>query len=154
MIDVVNYWFRFKLNMQTLNLLSDMSSIATAIGVGVAAYQLRFTRLQGVTSFEDSLTERYREVMASLPLSALFGEPLAADAHELYLPSFYRYFDLCNEQAFLHKNGRVSDRTWTFWSDGITSNLRRPAFRRAWNEIGRRCKDDFEQLKLLCPLER
>lgn len=137
--------------MPILELLSAVSSLATAIGVGVAANQLRVTRRQSVTTFEDSLTVQYREIAATLPLPALLGEPLTTQEYEDHLKYFYRYFDLCNEQAFLHKNGRVSETTWEFWKDGILTNLRRPAFAQAWKEIAHRAKDDFNELRLLCP---
>lgn len=138
--------------MPNLELLSALSSIATAIGVGVAAYQLRVTRKQSVTAFEDSLTAQYRQVASTLPLKALLGESLKDEEHQAHLQYFYRYFDLCNEQAFLHKNGRISAKTWEFWKDGIITNLRRPAFAAAWEEVARRAKDDFNELRTLCPI--
>lgn len=137
--------------MQTLEVLSALSSIATAIGVGVAAYQLRVTRKQGVTAFEDSLAAQYRQVASTLPLKALLGEALTDEEHNTHLQYFYRYFDLCNEQIFLHDKGRVSNSTWTFWQDGIRMNLGRPAFARAWREVAHRAKDDFNELRALCP---
>ena len=83
--------------MQTFEILSALSSIATAIGVGVAAYQLRITRKQSVTTFEDSLTVQYRQVASTLPLKALLGESLVGEEPKEHLKYFYRYFDLCNE---------------------------------------------------------
>lgn len=133
--------------------LSVLSSIATAIGVGIAAYQLRVTRKQSVTTFEDSLTAQYRHVASTLPLKALLGESLTEDEHKKYIQYFYRYFDLCNEQAFLNKCGRVTKGTWIFWEDGIRTNIRRPAFSRAWQEVARRSIDDFSELRALCPPE-
>jgi hypothetical protein len=137
--------------MQAFEVLSALSSIATAIGVGVAAYQLRITRKGSVTTFEDSLTAQYRQIVSTLPLKALLGESLTNEEHTTHLQYFYRYIDLCNEQVFLHKSGRVSDSTWKFWEDGILTNLRRPAFARAWQEIASRAKDDFNELRLICP---
>lgn len=138
--------------MNTLELLGAISSIATAIGVGVAAVQLTATRRQSVASFEDLLTAQYRAITEKLPLEALFGEPLAADCLSKLLPHFYRYFDLSNEQAFHFKNRRISDQTWANWRDGITSNMRRPAFATAWAEVARRASpDEFTDLRLLCP---
>jgi len=103
------------------------------------------------TAFEDSLTAQYRQIASTLPLKALFGESLTSQEHNAHLQYFYRYFDLCNEQAFLHKNGRVSDSTWAFWEDGILTNLRRPAFAAAWQEVASRARDDFNELRSLCP---
>lgn len=133
--------------------LSVLSSIATAIGVGIAAYQLRVTRKQSVTTFEDSLAAQYRHVASTLPLKALLGESLTEEEHNTYIQCFYRYFDLCNEQAFLNKSGRVTNDTWNFWEDGIRTNIRRPAFSRAWQEIANRSIDDFSELRALCPPE-
>lgn len=138
--------------MPILEVLSALSSVATAIGVGVAANQLRVTRKLSVTTFEDSLTTQYRQVASNLPLKALLAEQLSEQEHAEHLQYFYRYFDLCNEQAFLYKNGRISEKTWEFWKDGILTNLRRPAFAKAWQEIAYRANDDFSELKFLCPI--
>jgi hypothetical protein len=101
--------------------------------------------------FEDSLAAQYRQVASTLPLKALLGEPLTDVEHQAHLQYFYRYFDLCNEQVFLHKNGRVSRNTWKFWKDGILTNLRRPAFAAAWKEIAHCAVDDFNELRFLYP---
>ena len=49
-----------------------------------------------------------------------------------YRRSFYRYFDLSNEQLFYANRGRVSAETRQQWEDGIANNLSRPAFQAAW----------------------
>lgn len=137
--------------MTLLEFLSAIASLATAVGVGVAAYQLLVARRQALTTFEDSLNSQYRLVIERLPLEALFGEAMAQDMIQALLPHFYRYFDLCNEQAFLHKNERVSEKTWRNWEDGIKTNMNRPAFAAAWSEVAARANDDFEHLRRLCP---
>lgn len=138
--------------MNSLDELAALSSIATAISAAVAAYQLLISRRQATTSFEDSLNTQYRKVIKPLPIEALFGEPLKVDLLGL-LPHFYRYFDLCNEQAFLFSLGRVSEKTWKNWEEGIKGNMARPAFKAAWQEVARRAEGDFESLRKLCPLE-
>jgi hypothetical protein len=137
--------------MSPLEVLSALSSIATAIGVAVAAYQLFITRRQATTTFEDTLNTQYRQAIERLPIEALFGEPLKETEQSGLLPHFYRYFDLCNEQAFLFSLGRVSETTWKNWEEGIKGNMVRPAFKVAWNEVARRATGDFESLRKLCP---
>ena len=137
--------------MTLVEVLSALASIATAIGVAVAAYQLFVARRQALTSFEDSMAGQYRVVIELLPLEALFGEPVAPAKVQELLPHFYRYFDLCNEQAFLYMHGRISNKTWCNWEDGIKTNMSRPAFAAAWSEVAARAKDDFEDLRQLCP---
>ena len=139
--------------MPAVDFLPLLPASVTAIGVCVAAHQLRINRRHAVTTFEDSVTAQYRQIASSLPLKALLGEPLTNGEHKVHLKFFYRYFDLCNEQAFLHQGGRMSESTWAFWKDGIVGNLRRPAFEKAWQEIAGRAKDDFSELKKLCSVK-
>jgi hypothetical protein len=131
--------------------LNALASLATAGGVGVAASQLVATRRQAVTSFEDSLASQYRSTIAHLPVEALLGDSINCVSDPALLAHFYRYFDLCNKQAFLYRQGRISDSTWNVWRDGILSNLTRPAFAAAWAEVTARAPDDFDYLRELCP---
>jgi len=137
--------------MTALEALSAIANIATAVGVGVAAWQLLAARRQATSAFEDSLTSQYRTLTERLPLQALLGEPLSASELQPSLLHFYRYFDLCNEQAFLHKHGRISRPTWENWREGIVANMERPAFKSAWSEVARRAQGDFDHLRALCP---
>lgn len=134
-------------------IFTAISGVATAVGVVVAAWQLGLTRRQSVTTFEDSFDREYRELAATLPTKALLGEPLSEDEHQQHFDEFYHYIDLCNAQVFLKQRGRITPATWKFWFDGIASNLRRPAFKRAWSEIAARANDDFSELRALCPPE-
>jgi len=131
--------------------LSVIANVATAAAVIVAAWQLVLAHRQGVTNFEDSFAREYRDLASKLPTKALLGEPLSEDEYAKHFDEMYHYFDLCNEQVFLRNVGRISDRTWTFWKDGIASNLRRPAFERAWAEIAARADEDFSELKEVFP---
>lgn len=137
--------------MTCLEILSALSNIATAAGVGVAAWQLVLAKRQAVTSFEDSFAKEYRDLASKLPTKALLGQPLNDEEYSVHFDEMYHYFDLCNEQVFLHKAGRISDETWEFWQDGIKTNLKRPAFERAWSEIAAKANDDFSELKALFP---
>ena len=129
--------------------INATASVVMALGVVVAARQLRLTKRQALVDFEDTLSREYRQIAAELPLEALLGESLPEQQMKKALPTFYRYFDLSNEQAFLHEIRRVSPETWKFWCDGIASNLRRPAFRLAWSLICARSNSDFKELRAL-----
>ncbi len=134
-----------------LEILSALASIATAAAVVVAAWQLVLAHRQSVTTFEDTFAKEYRELAAKLPTKALLGEPLTEDEYAKHFDEMYHYFDLCNEQAFLQSVGRISEKTWRFWRDGMASNMRRPAFERAWAEIAARANNDFSELRALFP---
>lgn len=126
-----------------------MSSLATAIGVFFAAWQLAATKRQAQSSFEDSLTSQYRAIVHDLPLRALLGEALITEDLQGALPTFYRYFDRCNEQAFLRGKNRIRKDTWAEWTEGIEQNLARPAFCAAWREIDARSDGSFDDLRRL-----
>lgn len=132
-----------------MQLLQDISAVATAIGVFVAAWQLRQAKTDARSSFEDSLNSQYREVIRDLPLTALLGRPLSDADLASALPTFYRYFDLSNEQAFLHQRGRVRPGTWSNWLEGIQQNMARPAFRQAWLAMLPDLDGSFDQLKMI-----
>jgi hypothetical protein len=93
--------------MTLFELVQTFASIATAIGVAIAAWQLYLTKQQTESQFEDSFTEQYRRIAAHLPLSALLGQPLDNAELKSSLRAFYEYFDLSNEQAFLAARGRL-----------------------------------------------
>jgi hypothetical protein len=132
-----------------LEVLSAVSSAATAIGVFLAVWQIWATKAQSVTEFEDSIAGEYRELAAHLPLKALLGEDLHDGEYARALELFYRYIDLSNEQVFLRRNGRVTRRIWANWCDGIRAHMKRPAFHKAWEDVKKRSNGDFAELRLL-----
>ena len=129
--------------------IQDGASIATAIGVFFAAFQLWHTRARAITTFEDSLANEYRQITGRLPTEALLGEILTPEVQKTNFHEFYRYFDLTNSQIFLRQSGRISKKTWKFWAEGIQTNLARPAFASNWADISRRAGSDFSELRRL-----
>ena len=114
-------------------------------------FQIAEARREAKTDFEDGLAKEYRELASKIPTKAFFGEALSDKEYADHLDEMYRYFDLCNHQAFLAKSKRVSPETWEFWKDGITSNMKRPAFEKAWSEIAARSGGDFSELRAIVP---
>jgi len=134
-----------------LDVLSEIASVATALAVIVATWQLVLSRQQAVTNFEDSLNKEYRDISAILPVEALLGETLTDEEFSKNLDKFYRYFDLCNQQIYLNQRRRISKKTWKFWREGIESNLSRPAFEKTWAEVAYRSNGSFSELRGLFP---
>ena len=135
--------------MEWVQIFELAASVATTIGVFMVVWQLWMTKRAEVTQFEDSLAGEYRAITKDLPIEALLGEKLDDIEYAQSLNAFYYYFDLSNEQIFLRQHRRVRKTTWTDWADGIQSNLDRPAFRRAWDEIKQRSDGSFKELRLL-----
>lgn len=108
---------------------------------------------QPVTNFEDSFAKEQRELATPLPTKAMLGEEISKEEYKNAFDEFYRYFDLCNEQAFHHEIGRITASAWTFWHDGVKSNFARPAFKRAWLEICSWPGMDFPEPRALFPCD-
>ena len=133
------------------DVVSAFSSTVTAVGVCLAWRSLRATRDIARVQFEDSLSREYRELMSSLPIGALLGQTLDEVEAADHLGRFYRYLDLCNEQAFLFQRKRVSESTWNEWLEGIRTNLQMPAFSAARNAISVAQPDRFQELRSCVP---
>lgn len=134
---------------QANQVLSLLASIATAIGVYLVYLQLRQSRIQSMTDFEDNLVQQYREIIKSIPIEALLGERITHEKSQASLDCFYQYIELSNEQIFLRQEGRVRKETWENWQDGMRSHLSRPAFRKAWEEVKQRSPNSFTELRKL-----
>ena len=130
------------------SLIQAVGSLATPVAVFLAWRELRRADKQALTDFEDGFSREYRQLSQALPVKALLGEPLVDKEAEDAKPSFFRYFDLCNEQVFLRQNKRISKETWLSWCSGIESNLKLSAFNSAWNSINSRTQS-FAELKRL-----
>jgi hypothetical protein len=135
--------------MTALEFVNFLASAATALGVFAAVWQISESRKQAKTSFEDTLSSQYRDLIQKLPVEALLGEDLDEAYYREKLSEFYHYIDLTNEQIFLRQCDRISKQTWENWREGIKSVMSRPAFVRAWNEISRRAPDSFSELRRL-----
>lgn len=136
----------YKIVLQTV---ASLTGVATTTGLFIAYRQFRLATRQSQTTFEDALAREYRQVAHRLPVRALLGDELPESREALALDEFYWYFDLTNEQVFLRRTGRVTDATWSSWREGIATNLRKPAFARAWEEVKRRAPGSFRELRRL-----
>ncbi|HEV7903172.1 MAG TPA: hypothetical protein VGO96_04960 [Pyrinomonadaceae bacterium] len=130
-------------------IVGTLSSAATAVGVGLAWWQLKLTKKQAKTQFEDGLAQQYREIIQQMPVEALLGEMLTKEEYDATLKFFYHYIDLSNEQVFLRQTNKISDETWETWLDGIKDTLSLPAFNEAWKYIKSKATNRFEELRKL-----
>jgi hypothetical protein len=124
-------------------------SVLTAGAVAIGVRQLHLTQKevelqeeQARTSFEDDLSREYRAIVGELPVEA-FHEDAALPPTDATRRSFYRYFDLSNEQLFHVKNRRISGATADQWLDGIKGNLSLPGFASAWHDLRPHLREDF-----------
>ncbi|CAI8884231.1 hypothetical protein [Pseudomonas serboccidentalis] len=128
--------------------ISAFAACVTAIGVWYARHQLKTSRDIAQLQFEDALGKEYRELAGELSKKALMGEYLSDSEYEESFDELYRYIDLTNEQISLRERGRITKEVWQNWMDGINTNMKLPAFSRAWSEIKDRSLS-FQELRRL-----
>jgi len=126
-----------------------IGSIGTMVAVLVAAWQIRRNTRQATTNFEDDISREYRELAREIPIDAHLGAKIEEKDFKDAFHRLYQYIDLSNEQVFLRMNGRISRSTWDNWCDGIRTNLSRPAFSIAWEQIKKETDGNFKELRKL-----
>ena len=127
----------------------SIASVATAIGVGVAAWQIWESRKLSGAAFEDSFDQQYRELSYTIPVDALLGKELDKNKQNEAREAVYNYLDLCNEQVYQRARKRVSQERWHEWSLGIELNLSRPFFKQVWLEVKESTPGSFSFLEAL-----
>lgn len=124
-----------------------LAPYATSIGVVIAMIQLWRAATQGVTTFEDSISKEYRDIMRRIPYKALVGMEMNQKEKDDAYNEIYNYMDLCNEQIFLRKNRRIRKNTWKDWQEGMKLNFDLPFFKDASTEIFEKLPDTFQELR-------
>ncbi len=135
--------------MDWMQLLEIIAITATATGVFFVYVQIKQTKQQAITSFEDDMTRQYRDIIQRISVKALLKEEISDEEFEKDLNEIYNYIDLTNEQIFLRQQNRISKKTWENWRDGIKSNMDLPALTRAWARIKEKAPESFEELRHL-----
>ena len=128
---------------------TTMASIATAIGVSIAVFELRESQKIAQTQFEDSMDQQYRELAKDIPVDALIGKRVNDKQKLLTRELIYNYLDLSNEQIFLRKKKRIRYDTWLDWQAGIQSHLQKVEFKTVWDEVKAQSAGTFTSLERL-----
>jgi hypothetical protein len=138
------------MNWTVLEIAEVGTMLATIALVIVTWWQITLLRAQFTTDFEDGLAQQYRNIMKRLPTKVLLGstlEELGEDQRETCRDAIYQYLDLSNEEAFLHREGRVRRETWSKWKEGIIDNMKLPAFLEVWRDVLSKSENNFEFLR-------
>jgi len=126
-----------------------ITSVATAIGVFIAAWQLWEARKITASAFEDSFDEKYRQLAYSIPVDALLSKKVNKDKKKMAREWVYNYLDLCNEEVYLRMKNRISSDRWIEWSKWIQQHLKRPFFKEVLQEVEEDSLETFTYLERL-----
>jgi hypothetical protein len=119
---------------------------ATGLGaVFVAAVSILVT-LKGIRDqlwlhMFSEYTKRYSEIVKSLPSesrrpgSDFRFEELSHEAQGEMLNVVRAYLNLCSEEYYLHRRGRIDRETWALWRLGMEETFRLPWMRQTWKLV-------------------
>ncbi len=84
-------------------------------------------------------TKRYQEIMIQFP-EDVFSESFSFEKintveKNKIIKIMRLYFDLCSEELFLYKDGKISEKVWNEWKDGMKYSLSKKIFRDSWKNI-------------------
>lgn len=121
----------------------DWTLVVTVITAAITALALLITvlsfRKQLQLQFFADYTKRYQEIILNFPEQIndhdFSIDDLASEARDKTLRYMRAYFDLCSEEYFLWKNGRIDNKTWEEWKSGMCFAFSKPAFKQAWNKL-------------------
>lgn len=133
--------------MSLITWIDAAAGVATAAGVAFAAAQLWQADRQSTAAFEQTFVERYIDVTSRIPLELLLGSVAYSPADLKSRRAFYDYFELCEEEAFYAKAGRINSRTWDDWREAIRANLSKQGFAEAWADISAAAPGQFQLLR-------
>jgi hypothetical protein len=121
--------------MGASEVVTTVANVATAAGIFAVGWQLVLNRRQMMAEFERTFGERYERIIRDVPLPMLIGQVEDPTNDATALRAFFDYFELCEEELYYRRQGKVSRSTWKDWWEGIALNFRRPAFRTAWAHL-------------------
>lgn len=125
------------MTMDTIIALGTVALVLATIIVGI--WSLKSVSRQLWLQTFSEYTRRYSEIMNELPSEARRpgGEfslaELSPGDRGRTLNTMRRYLNLCSEELYLYKRGRVDGETWDVWKAGIRDTIRLPWFQTAWD---------------------
>jgi len=90
-----------------------------------------------VLQFYSRFVERYEEILLKLP-SNIYSKDFNYNEiqdKESFLRAMRSYFDLCSQEYYLYKKGKLKEEIWKEWEEGIDSSIKLSAFKNAWIEL-------------------
>ncbi len=122
----------------------DVPSIATGVGVLLAAYQLRQAKRSLREGFERTFVDRYERIVSGVDLDVLLGHMPPDLDNPSTKRAFFDYFELCEEELYYRSFRRVSSSTWRDWWYGMRLAFQNESFVDAFESIAGLANDEEE----------
>lgn len=85
-------------------------------------------------------TRRYEDLFRNMPDDIYNGTAVIDDRAKKHMRF---YFNLCNEEYHLWKEGFVKDKVWKLWVEGMQIETEPSIYKNAWDVIKKEYNPDF-----------
>lgn len=129
--------------MELADWIQSFVLLVTIIGLIISILnnrkQVKAFNEQLKLNFFSTFTSRYQEIILNFPEE--INEPdfdynkLQTEDRSKVLRYMRAYFNLCSEEFDLWKAGKIEERIWENWKEGIEFSFSKVAFRNAWKLI-------------------
>ncbi|UOQ88049.1 hypothetical protein MUN74_12175 [Agromyces endophyticus] len=109
-----------------INWVTAIGGIVVIVGGIFAVFQLWLMTRQGHRQFEHLYSQRYWAIMDRLSVEAQLGTRGPWHRRRSEQEALFAYVQLCEDEADMYEQGRVTRATWTIWKSGIDSMLSSP----------------------------
>lgn len=100
-----------------------IGGIVVIVGGVFAIFQLWLMTRQGHRQFEHLYSQRYWVIMDRLSIEAQLGTSGTRKPRRSEQEALFAYVQLCEDEADMYEQGRVTRATWTIWKSGIDAML-------------------------------
>lgn len=125
---------------------------AVVVGAGAILLALKGVREQLWLMTFTEYTKRYSDIVKDLPSEARRPQgnfdltKLDPEQRDRVLNTMRNYLNLCSEEYFLAKRGRIDPETWGIWQAGISETLNLPWCRETWDAV----RDEYRYFQEFC----
>jgi hypothetical protein len=122
--------------VELASVITQVFLIVLALGSLVVAL-VSIRRQLWLATFTE-YTRRYADAMHHMPFDARRAAPpksldtVDEEYRKSVLTAMRRYFNLCSEELYLRKIGRIDKKTWEIWLAGIKDSTKEPYFASSW----------------------
>lgn len=115
-------------------MLGDIASLATAVGLFIAIWQLRQQQALARSQFEEGMVARYWNILDRLSVEARLGHVAALTEEDRR--AAHSYFKLSDEEIYLARaRKKIRKETWATWRGGIIETMKREPFLSEWARV-------------------
>ena len=121
------------IELVTLTITAIMTTVSICVTYYLSMKEISNTNKlaieQNKRAFYSEYTKRYQDIILAMPDNVFDG---SGELNSITLKYTQLYFDLCNEEYYLHKEGQLPEGIWNNWKEGMKQTTKLVLFKKSW----------------------